>query len=249
MTMATTLSSSSSTVELVKNLRRGVMAVHYYPKPPDQISIPDFMKQVSGSSVIRGTAFAIASDKFVTCNHVTENLPAEGLRLTGAPDYTSGLTVNDYKVLEVEGDPESDLALLKAERLQGEITPIPLDTGVPQIGLDVLAIGYPLPEQSAPELIENEKRINVSVVLTFRVLRGIIASRLANGLAFEIDKLVNPGQSGGPIVSIESGRAVGMSEAYRYRKTPKGEIPADLSICICADVIRRKLSDWKIEVP
>lgn len=41
---------------------------------------------------------------------------------------------------------------------------------MPQVGLDILAVGYPFSEQQAPELMENEKRINVNAVTTFRLI-------------------------------------------------------------------------------
>lgn len=97
-------------------------------------------------------------------------------------------------------------------------------------------------------MIEKENRVNVNVVLTFRALHGIIASRLANGVEFEIDKFVNPGQSGGPVVSIENGRLVGMCRGYRYFTVKESQIPIHFSFCLGVDAIRRKLTEWGVAI-
>jgi S1-C subfamily serine protease len=185
------------------------MSVHCLPEITAQHSPEDLLKLMS-RALNQGTAFALTPDRFVTCYHVIKNLDPKQLKLSGAPDYTANLPWNFQNVLEIERDPELDIALLKTERVQGDIVPIALQHGVPQVGLDILAVGYPLPKQKSPEIIESEKRINVDVALTFRALRGIIAARTADGSHFEIDKHVDPGQSGGPVVSIENGKLLGM---------------------------------------
>jgi S1-C subfamily serine protease len=198
--------------------------------------------------VSRGTAFAVASDKFVTCNHVIENLDPKMLKLSGGADPTAGLPMNIHDVVEANSDPQLDIALLKTKRVQGDIVPITFESGLPQVGLDILAVGYPFPKQQPPEIRENEKRINVNVVTTFRAIRGIIASRMPDGVQFEIDKLANPGQSGGPVVSIGTGRLVGMCRAQQLATTQKRVMPTDLSLCVSADAIRRKLNEWGVSV-
>lgn len=105
-------------------------------------------------------------------------------------------------------------------------------------------MGYPLPQQQPPELIENERRINVAVHHTFRAVRGIIASRLPGGTRFEIDKLVNPGQSRGPVVSMENGQLVGMCEAFLTYPMGEQMMSSDLSVCISVEAIRSKLNEW-----
>jgi S1-C subfamily serine protease len=227
------------------------MVVHCFPEIAGQTSVEELVKRMS-VPVSQGTAFAVASDKFVTCNHVIKNLDPKMLKLSGAADPTAGLPMNIHDVVEAKCDPLLDIALLKTRRVQGDIVPITFESGLPQVGLDILAVGYPFPEQQPPEIRENEKRINVNAVTTFRALRGIIASRFVDGLHFEIDKLANHGQSGGPIISIENGKSVGMCQAYQWfeEQTEKqtAVMPADLSVCINADAIRGKLNDWGVSV-
>jgi hypothetical protein len=140
------------------------------------------------------------------------------------------------------------MALLRTERVQGDVVALSLEPGVPQVGLDILAAGYPWPEQSAAELIEKESRVNVNVTVTFRALHGIIASRIPTTLQFEIDKFVNPGQSGGPVVSIESGKLVGMCQGFRYFKINENVIPMHLSYCLSSDAIRGKLTELGVTI-
>jgi len=223
------------------------MVVHCFPITAEKISVEELVKRMS-VPVSRGTAFAVASDRFVSCNHVIENLDPKTLKLSGAADPTAGLPMNIHDVVETKCDPQLDIALLKTKRVQGDIVPITFEPGLPQVGLDILAVGYPLPEQQPPEIRENEKRINVDAVVTFRAIRGIIASRMADGVQFEIDKLTNPGQSGGPVISIGTGKLVGMCRAQRLAPTQKGVMPADLGLCVSADVIRRKLNEWEVSV-
>ena len=92
------------------------MVVHHFPELPEKGSADDLMKAVkAGGEINKGTAFAVAVDKFVTCHHVIKDLNAKTMRLSGAPDYTADLPMNIHNVIEILSDPELDVALLKTE--------------------------------------------------------------------------------------------------------------------------------------
>jgi S1-C subfamily serine protease len=238
---------SSRSVELLRELRKGVVNVWHLPEITAGASREDLLQRMA-VPVIRGTAFAVSSDHFLTCNHVVEGITElKNLRLVGSPDpRTVPPIIHD--VTEVKRDPNLDIALMRAGRTRSEVVPIKFESGQPQIGTDILAVGYPLPEQRSPEMIESEKRVNVEVKAVFRAIRGIIASGLIDDLHFEIDKLVNPGQSGGPVVSLETGRLVGMCQAFRFYQSKAQVIPSDLSLCLGVEAIRNKLNEWGISV-
>jgi S1-C subfamily serine protease len=231
---------NSRTVELARDLRQSALTVLCFPEVTGQVSVEDLVQRMN-ATVARGTAFAVTADRFVTCNHVIQNAQPRFLRLIGP-----GL---NHNVIETNCDPHLDVALLRTERVEGDVVPIPFEPGPPLVGLDILAVGYPFPEQRPAEVIQNEHRINVNAALTFRAIRGIIASRLPDGLQFEIDKHVNPGQSGGPVVSIETGRLVGMCRQFRwFQQQDQPRMAADLGVCLGAEAIRGKLNEWGVPI-
>jgi putative serine protease PepD len=235
-------------VELVRNLRRGVVAVLVLPEAGSPTSVEDLQQRLA-VPVCRGTAFSVSSDTFLTCNHVIQTAAIERLKLVGSANPDGGPPLIYHDALEVRSDPQTDIAIVKVRQARSELVPIVLDQGQPPVGLDILAVGYPLPEQRAPESIEGERRVNVAIQGTFRAVRGIVASRMPQGTHFEIDKLVNPGQSGGPVVSLETGRLVGICQAFTLYTVEGGQLlPSDLSRCIAVDVIRSKLNDWGISL-
>jgi S1-C subfamily serine protease len=236
---------SNMTIQLVRELRKGVVNVMFLPELAGVTSEEDLLRRLA-PNVIRGTAFAVSAGHFLTCDHVVEGITdSKNLKLVGSPDPAKIHPVM-HDVVEVKRDRNLDIALMRTERIRDEVVPIKLESGQPQVGLDILATGFPLPEQRPPEKIESEKRINVALAATFRAIRGIIASRLLDGLHFEIDKLLNPGQSGGPVVSLETGRLVGMCQAFRSYQVGTQMIPADLSVCLSVEAIRTKLTEWSL---
>jgi S1-C subfamily serine protease len=153
-----------------------------------------------------------------------------------------------HHVTSVERDQHLDLALIETKTAEGEVKPIRIGRAFPPVGLDVLAVGCPLPEQPPVQINEVEKRADVEVTAIFRAIKGIVASRLVDGLHFEIDKLANPGQSGGPVVAIGKGEVVGMCQASKCYSLEGGRVFADLSMCLSIDAIRSRLNQWDVEV-
>jgi S1-C subfamily serine protease len=235
--------SQNSGVELVRSLRRGVVGVLAFPEI-EPTTPREEIEQRLAVNVSKGTAFSISPDRFLTCEHVIRNIDVNKLKLAGSLNPEGGPPLFMLDVIEVRSDSELDIALLRTRQSQIELVPITLESGQPKVGLDILAVGYPLPQQQPPQVLENERRVNVAVHHTFRAVRGIIASRLPGGTRFEIDKLVNPGQSGGPVISMENGQLVGMCEAFLTYQRGEQTMPSDLSVCISAEAIRSKLSEW-----
>jgi len=233
-------------VELVRSLRASVAAVVSLPELTGLDSVKEVVDRVTHHSASLGTAFAITPDSFLSCHHVVANVKPSSLKLCVWPE--SGGQIEVHEVLETKCDPQLDIALMNTKQV--EARPLCLHSGSPRVGLDILAVGYPFSEQQSPEF-KSESHINVNIHHTFRAIRGIIASRLVDG-RFEIDKHVNHGQSGGPIVSVETGEVEGMCRAFIHFPEILGEgeqkkeyrMPAELSVGIPADLIRKRLREW-----
>lgn len=220
------------------------MAVLSFPDIAEAKSIED-AREMMKSPVAIGTAFSVTPNRFLTCNHVVKN--SKTLKLFGSP-HTSALPRIVHDVVRITRDEELDLALLETNRLEGEVVLTEMESHAPEVGLDVLAVGYPLPEQQLPKVLEAERRIHVESVIAFRAVRGIVASKLVDGVHFEIDKQLNPGQSGGPIVSIDTGKIIGMCKAYRcFIGTDGKQMPAELGIFLSVHAIRNKLNELGLD--
>jgi S1-C subfamily serine protease len=115
-------------------------------------------------------------------------------------------------------DPGADIALLKVGLpAEVELAPIPIATTAAQLGQEVYLLGYPFTGTN-----EN----------TLKVVRGIVSSLPAGpGGGIEIDSPVNPGNSGGPLLSYR-GDVLGMVTekifSFDPTVTPLGRaIPAE----------------------
>jgi S1-C subfamily serine protease len=162
-----------------------------------------------------GTAFAI-TDKghLVTNAHVIDGAKSLKVMYPGGSIPVKVLTVDEV----------NDLAILK---LEGETTPLALSEASLKAGDEILAAGFPNPELQG-----------TSIKLT----RGIISS--LKGLKddtrhFQIDAAVQPGNSGGPMLS-KDGKVVGivvarLGDAAAIRTT--GAIPQNVNYAIKLDYL------------
>jgi hypothetical protein len=137
----------------------------------------------------QGTGFLIGPRLVATAEHVVDGAQSVLLKREG--------TVLGRATL-VGSDPERDLALLRSE--------IPIDGYVfriaksaPRIGQDVAVLGYPL------GLPLSVTRGAVSGTNRRLVVDGITRTRLV-----QTDAAVNPGNSGGPLLELETGDVVGL---------------------------------------
>lgn len=126
---------------------------------------------------------------------------------------------NNYEIVFASGDrqrgslvgvdPDSDLAVLKVEKLPAGVTPLPLaDIDNIQVGQIVVAIGNPFGEQGS-----------MSMGIISGVGRSLPGQRTTNSLStyslpevIQTDAPINPGNSGGPLLNLD-GEVIGVNSA------------------------------------
>ncbi len=136
-----------------------------------------------------GTAFVVSTDGYLlTCDHVVRNATDIQVKLG---DQTSPCQV-------IARDSAHDLALIHIAR-QG-LPAIPLaDSEAVELAEEVRAVGFPLSDV-----------LGSSIKVTRGSVAGIVAKR--RGKVFQIDAVVNPGNSGGPLLDGR-GAVVGVVNA------------------------------------
>ena len=172
---------------------------------------------VGGDLDASGSGFVVSQDGWVLTNaHVARSCRSVAV---GSFGTASRVVIDD----------DNDLALLKVDADLGR--PLPLVTGKPRLGEDVLALGYPLRSILADSL--NVTRGNISSLL------GLMND--PNYL--QISAAVQPGNSGGPVIDL-AGRVVGIVTAKLNAVAVAditGDIPQSINFAIRPDVAVRFL--------
>jgi len=197
---------------LVSEIRQSVYAV-----------LVEWAQPIAGSPKIQvlGTAFAVTPNGiFITADHVVN--PQHGT--TPGP----AIGVNDkihLAQMQVDGQTavmigpctilaasqSNDHAILQAPLHMGRIQKyLELDLEARFEGEEVAICGYPL--ASTQTLPQNGA---VALTLNIRVAAGIISSQQVNNGSkhLEVDFPILPGNSGGPLFSVRSGRVLGLASA------------------------------------
>lgn len=157
----------------------------YWKLTFDEELLPDeYISKVSGSSV------AIAPDILITNAHVIKGLSQIGISLDGEKIPTDG-----YEIVGEFSEDVLDLAILRVKGVK--LNSCPISNKEPVLGSDILVFGYPQIEYQGSDL---------------KVTKGIVSGK--NGFrgdkaTFQIDAAVQPGNSGGPIVS--DGKIIGLA--------------------------------------
>ncbi|ELZ52611.1 MULTISPECIES: S1C family serine protease [Halorubrum] len=151
-----------------------------------------------GGEAGQGSGFRYDDRHLVTNDHVIGD--PDTVRVQGADDGWLDASV-------VGRDPYSDLAVLE---LDGDLPgdPLPVATDLPEIGTEVLVVGAPLGlEGSATQGIVSGRNRTIPASSTAR-------GRFSIADAIQTDAALNPGNSGGPIVTLD-GTVVGVATATR----------------------------------
>lgn len=163
-----------------------------------------------------GTAFAISKKWLLTNEHVVKGDENKTIFLR-IPGGGSGNAEIKAKVVKM--DSENDLALLEVIDGYEFKNPLRLGSGKARVGENVSVLGYPY--DANQQFAHAEGRIS-----------KVFDAKIAH------EGVVWNGNSGGPLVSVETGEVLGVTNAYAY-KDKNGERYALASIAIPADVARR----------
>lgn len=174
-----------------------------------------------------GTGFFTARNIFLTCDHVMNN-PGDPHQQGDSYLLVSNLTGTSGKTYmiptpqvgnEINLFPNLDLAVLKVSTAPQDQPYVSLEYGDVYEGEDIGVVGYPLPELRAVN-----GNIAFDAVL-YRAARGCVTARyiandgaLLNVPLVEVNFLFVPGNSGGPVFSVDSGRVIGFVRGYRAIK-------------------------------
>lgn len=184
----------------------------------------------SGDTTVAGTGFMIRKDVIVTNQHVADQFARKsaagpfvfrlnlgGERMSARIDFLEEIGVNESlefqidEILHLEMDVDPDLAFLRVKpNPNGPPLPEPLEffTGEIEPDLQVAAIGYPKDEIRDPATTALIRQTFGNIFDKKRVSPGQI--RAVKGGFVEHDCSVLAGNSGSPIISLKTGKVVGI---------------------------------------
>jgi serine protease Do len=151
-----------------------------------------------GGPAGQGSGFLYDADHLITNDHVIGD--PDTIRVQAADETWLDAAV-------VGRDPYSDLAVVE---LDGELPgdPLPVAADLPPIGTEVLVVGAPLGlEGTATQGILSGRNRTIPSSSTAR-------GRFSIADAIQTDAALNPGNSGGPIVTLD-GTVIGVATATR----------------------------------
>ena len=168
-----------------------------------------------------GSGVVIDKGRILTCAHCV--VDASYIRIRKQNEDTL------YHATVLFVDDDADLALVKVEDPKFMVDITPLEIGeTPHVQDDVLAVGYPI----GGEDISYTRGI-VSRIEDIQYSHGWTTL-----LGIQIDAAVNPGNSGGPVLDMKSGKIAGI--AFQGKDREKSEA---LGYIIPPDIIRHFLAD------
>jgi S1-C subfamily serine protease len=174
-----------------------------------------------------GTGFFVARDIFITCDHVINNtadphVPGDSYMLVSNLTGTSGKVYplrNPQVGREINLFPNLDLAVLRVPDTPQDQPYAALEYGDVYEGESIGVVGYPLPQL---QVVNGNMALNAVI---YRASSGIVNARykatdgpLQDFPCIEVNFLFVPGNSGGPVFSAKTGRALGFVRGYRTLK-------------------------------
>lgn len=142
----------------------------------------------------QGTGFMYTGEHIMTNNHV----------VSGTSEFYIQYQNGEWSSAEIVGkDSDTDIAVLKPESIPDYVSVLPMQTNSPVIGESVVAIGAP---SGLDSTLTNGVISSNDVFMEIESEYGIPDS-------IQTDAALNPGNSGGPLVSKSEGAVVGVNRA------------------------------------
>ncbi len=186
-------------------------------------------RQVQGGKAARalGTGFFVAPKIFITCDHVV-NPPNDRHQPGDSYLLVANLTGKSGKLYRIDAPeldkdinlfPNLDLAVMRVTGADANQPYCALEYGTVWEGQEIGVVGYPLAEL---QTINGNLALNA---VLYRAARGCVTAlystndgALINVPCVEVNFLFVPGNSGGPVFSVDTGRVVGYVRGYRAVK-------------------------------
>lgn len=208
---------------------------------PAVLAVGVFNATTSPRFTFRGTGFVVGDGTLLLTNlHVLPD-PADTtfgnqLRVVGV---NKGAVVERVATL-LQSDAVHDLALL---RIEGAALPALKLAGVDSVaeGTEVAFVGYPIGSSLGLTPVTHRGIVSAvtSIVLppaNARSLTGRAAAQLRDGAfpIYQLDATAYPGNSGGPLIDVESGRVVGVVNMVLLKGTHESAMsrPSGISYAI-----------------
>jgi 2-alkenal reductase len=179
----------------------------------------------SDGSLIEGSGWVYSADGYVITNaHVVSGATKVEV------DFPSGLKT--YGTV-VGANQRSDLAVIKVDVPADQLHPLTLgDSEALQVGQIVTAIGNPL-------LLNGTMTTGIVSALGRSVPSGVQAASggyYAAGDIIQTDALLNPGNSGGPLLNLD-GQVVGVN--FMMERDPTSGAPSGIGYAISINTVKR----------
>ena len=200
----------------IKEIKPSIVAIGFNPNP-QQITII-------------GSGFIVSEDgKIVTAAHLLKQLNDEQIKNLKANVLVKELEkeLEMYKWIPIKlvnKDEKNDLAIFQLDKNEGvKLSKMDLgDSEKVDIGQEVYFIGFPYAAQL----------MNDGFGVTLVVNKGIISNIKRNGVDpnhpknwFIVDAISNPGNSGCPLIDIESNKVIGvMTIAFRTKSQTQPDL-------------------------
>jgi S1-C subfamily serine protease len=189
------------------------------------------------SSNASGSGFVYSADGYiVTNNHV----------VAAGNSYEIVFASGDRMRAKLIGaDPDSDLAVLKVDKLPAGVTPLPLanEEGI-QVGELAVAIGNPFGEQGS-----------MSLGIVSGLGRSLPSQRATNAgstyslpQVIQTDAPINPGNSGGPLLNLD-GQVIGVNAAIASATGTNSGVGFSIPVAAVKLVIPSLIQDGKYVYP
>lgn len=138
------------------------------------------------------------------------------------------------EVLYIASDQEADIAFLLVEP-EDDVEPLQLLETVPSAGLPVAAVGYPASDagRNDPDLMQ---RLFGTIYEVKRFSPGYVTGTEENGIIVTTDYTSLGGNSGSPVIDLETGKAVALHFAGTFR---------DANYAVAADIVAAALARVK----
>lgn len=217
---------------------------------PSIVAVGTYSKTRSPSFIMRGTGFAIGNGSVLATNaHVVpEKLDVDSSEILVIQlPAQGGAQLRGAKLVAI--DKAHDLALL---RIEGKpLPPLVLHSeGRVREGQNIAFIGFPIGSVLGPSPVTHRGIISAITPIalpspTARQLNERVINRLKSGSfeVYQLDGTAYPGNSGGPLFSMEQGEVIGIINMVFVKSTKEATLsqPSGISFAIPVLYLRELL--------